>query len=78
MGTDFDEAGSEELPASSAPGALPDAAATYEALRMPAGLPASWEVITALAWAPPPGAPIREAGMEVARFPAGRIPVRRR
>ena len=54
------------------------AAAAYEPLRAPAGLPASWEVITAMAWAPQPGAPIREAGMDVARFPAGRIPVRRR
>ena len=41
-------------------------------------LPASWEVITALAWAPQHGAPIREAGMDVARFPARGIPVRRR
>ena len=41
-------------------------------------LPASWETITALAWAPAPGAPIRERGLEIARFPAGSIPVRRR
>ena len=41
-------------------------------------LPASWETITAVAWAPAPGAPIRERGMEVARFPAGAIPVRKR
>lgn len=54
------------------------ASAAYETLRTPAGLPASWEVITAMAWSPQPGAPIREAGMDVARFPAGRIPVRRR
>jgi malonyl-CoA O-methyltransferase len=54
------------------------AGAAYEALRRPAGLPASWEVITALAWAPQAGAPIREAGMEIARFPAAGIPVRRR
>jgi malonyl-CoA O-methyltransferase len=54
------------------------AASAYEPLRTPAGLPASWEVITALAWAPQHGAPIREAGMDVARFPASGIPVRRR
>jgi malonyl-CoA O-methyltransferase len=41
-------------------------------------LSATWETITAMAWAPAPGAPIREAGMEVARFPASAIPVRRR
>ena len=41
-------------------------------------LPASWETITAMAWAPPAGAPIREGGAEIARFPAGAIPIRRR
>ncbi|MDH7451938.1 malonyl-ACP O-methyltransferase BioC [Luteimonas composti] len=55
------------------------AAAAYEPLRGPDGLlPASWEVITAMAWAPAPGAPIREGGHEVASFPASGIPVRRR
>ena len=55
------------------------AAAAYDPLRGPDGLlPASWEVITAMAWAPPPGAPIREGGHEVASFPAKGIPVRRR
>jgi len=44
----------------------------------PGALPATWETITAMAWAPAPGAPIREGGMEVARFPASGIPVRRR
>ncbi len=42
------------------------------------GLPATWETITAMAWAPPAGAPIREAGAEIATFPANRIPIRRR
>ena len=42
------------------------------------GLPASWETITAMAWAPPAGAPIRDAGAEIATFPANRIPIRRR
>ena len=41
-------------------------------------LPATWETITAMAWAPRHGAPIREAGAEVARFPAAGIPIRRR
>jgi len=55
------------------------AAAAYEPLRMDDGrLPASWEVITAMAWAPEPGAPIRLGGEEVISFPANRIPVRRR
>ncbi|MEZ0471175.1 malonyl-ACP O-methyltransferase BioC [Luteimonas salinilitoris] len=55
------------------------AAAAYEPLRETAGrLPASWEVITAMAWAPEPGAPIREHGAEIASFPADRIPLRRR
>ena len=55
------------------------AAEAYEPLRGPDGLlPASWEVISALAWAPDPGAPIREDGGEIASFPADRIPIRRR
>lgn len=61
------------------------AAAAYEPLRgaglpeaQQALLPASWEVITAMAWAPEAGAPIRERGGEVASFPADRIRVRKR
>ena len=51
----------------------------YEPLRGGDGnLPASWETITAMAWAPEPGAPIREGDMEIARFPANAIPVRKR
>lgn len=51
----------------------------YELLRSGDGmLPASWETITAMAWAPEPGAPIREGEMEIARFPANAIPVRKR
>lgn len=41
-------------------------------------LPATWETITAMAWAPEYGAPIREADGEIARFPVDRIAVRRR
>lgn len=55
------------------------AAAAYDAVRLEDGsLPASWEVITAMAWAPPPGAPIREGGMDVTSVPLSRIPIRRR
>jgi malonyl-CoA O-methyltransferase len=55
------------------------AAAAYEPLRGGDGLlPASWEVITAMAWAPEPGAPIRDRRGEIASFPADRIRVRRR
>ncbi len=41
-------------------------------------LPATWEMITAMAWAPAPGTPLRDQGADVARFPAQGIPVRRR
>ena len=55
------------------------AAAAYEALRREDGtLPSSWEVIYAHAWAPPPGAPIRGQGEEVASVPVSAIPIRRR
>ena len=54
------------------------AAATYEPLRTDAGLPATWEVIQAHAWAPPPGAPIREGAFEVTSVPVSAIPIRRR
>jgi malonyl-CoA O-methyltransferase len=55
------------------------AAAAYEPLRDGEGrLPSSWEVVYAHAWAPPPGAPIREGGQEVAAVPLSRIPIRRR
>ena len=49
----------------------------YEALRGSDGrLPSTWEVIGAMAWAPPPGAARREAGGDIATFPADRIPRR--
>ncbi|MGI8560309.1 MAG: malonyl-ACP O-methyltransferase BioC [Luteimonas sp.] len=55
------------------------AAAAYEAMRGVDGrLPATWETITAMAWAPAHGAPIRVQGAEIARFPASGIPIRRR
>jgi malonyl-CoA O-methyltransferase len=51
----------------------------YEPLRGSGGkLPATWETISAMAWAPEAGAPIREGGFDVARFPANAIPVRKR
>ncbi len=55
-----------------------NAANAYETFRDDDRLPATWEIISALAWAPEHGAPIREGGEDVARFPASGIPVRRR
>lgn len=55
------------------------ASAAYDAMRTDDGrLPATWEVIYAQAWAPQPGAPIREGGYDVVSVPASGIPVRRR
>lgn len=55
------------------------AAQAYEPLRMADGrLPSTWEVIYAQAWAPAPGAPIRQGGSEVAAVPVQAIPIRRR
>jgi malonyl-CoA O-methyltransferase len=57
------------------------AAQAYETFRTDDGagtLPATWEVITAMAWAPGPGAPIREGGFDVTSVPIAAIPVRRR
>lgn len=58
---------------------LAGAAAAYERLRDDQGrLPSSWEVIYAQAWAPAPGAPIREGGHDIAAVPLAQIPIRRR
>jgi len=55
------------------------AALAYDVLRDAGGqLPATWEVIYAHAWGPPPGTPIRVGGMDEVRVPASSIPVRRR
>ncbi len=55
------------------------AARAYEAMRGTDGLlPASWETISAMAWAPDAGTPIREGGGELASIPFSRIPIRRR
>ncbi|MDG2523822.1 malonyl-ACP O-methyltransferase BioC [Stenotrophomonas sp. HITSZ_GD] len=55
------------------------AAAAYEPMRRPDGkLPSTWEVIYAHAWAPDPGAPIRERGHDIAAVPVAQIPIRRR
>lgn len=50
----------------------------YETLRRDGVLPSSWEVVTAMAWSPGAGAPRRENGFDIARFPADRIPRRQR
>ena len=55
------------------------ASQAYEPLRGADGkLPSSWEVIYAHAWAPEPGAPIREHGHDVAAVPVSAIPIRRK
>ena len=55
------------------------AARAYDLMRGQDGLlPASWETISALAWAPEAGVPIREGGGELASIPLSRIPIRRR
>ena len=55
------------------------ARAAYEPLRNAEGkLPSSWEVIYAQAWAPEPGAPIRENGHDIAAVPLSAIPIRRK
>jgi malonyl-CoA O-methyltransferase len=53
--------------------------AAYERQRDGDGrLPSTWEVISAMAWAPPPGVPRREADGDIATFPADAIPRRQR
>ena len=54
------------------------AAEAYEAQREAHGLPASWEILSAMAWAPEAGTPIREGGVDVTAVPVSRIPIRRR
>jgi malonyl-CoA O-methyltransferase len=55
------------------------AAAAYEPLRREDGkLPSTWDVIYAHAWAPPPGAPIRGQGEDIATVPLSKIPIRRK
>lgn len=52
--------------------------AAYESFRRDGVLPSSWEVISAMAFAPQAGAPVRRAGSDLASFPADRIPIRKR
>ncbi|MEJ2791558.1 MULTISPECIES: malonyl-ACP O-methyltransferase BioC [unclassified Pseudoxanthomonas] len=55
------------------------AARAYEPLRRADGkLPSTWDVIYAHAWAPPPGAPIRGQGEDIATVPLAKIPIRRK
>ena len=54
------------------------AADAYDVHRTDAGLPATWEIISAMAWAPEHGAPIREGGVDLVSIPADSIPIRRR
>ena len=50
----------------------------YEPMRHDGRLPATWEVISAQAWGPPPGTPIRVGGVDEVAVPLSAIPVRRR
>lgn len=60
-------------------GRLAAAQAACETLRRPDGrLPVTWEALYAHAWAPAPGAPIREDGHDVVAVPISAIPIRRR
>ena len=54
------------------------AAQAYEPHRDAHGLPATWETLSAMAWAPDAGTPIREGGIDVTAVPVSRIPIRRR
>ncbi len=55
------------------------AANAYDGMRTRDGLlPATWETISAMAWAPKAGTPIREGDVDVASVPINRIPIRRR
>jgi len=50
----------------------------YEPMRRDGKLPATWEVISAHAWGPQPGTPIRVGGVDEVAVPVARIPIRRR
>ena len=53
--------------------------AAYEVERRDDGLlPATWEVINALAWAPEPGTPIRSGGVDEVSVPVSKIRIRQR
>ena len=52
--------------------------AHYETRRLDERVPSTWEVISAMAWAPAAGTPRREGQLDVASFPADRIPRRPR
>lgn len=55
-----------------------DMTAAYEPLRSEGFLPASWEIITLRACAPPAGTPRSEGGARIASVPIEQIPIRRR
>jgi malonyl-CoA O-methyltransferase len=50
----------------------------YETFRHDGVLPATYEVLYAHAWGPPPGAPRRHGGEEIATFPVDKLRIRRR
>lgn len=54
-------------------------AQAYETFRRDDGrLPATYEVIYAHAWGPPPGQPRRSGGIDIATFPVDQLRIRRR
>jgi malonyl-CoA O-methyltransferase len=53
-------------------------AEAYEPFRRDGALPATYEVLYAHAWGPPPGQPRRGRGAEIATFPLDRLTIRRR
>lgn len=52
--------------------------AAYEAMRVDGRIPATWEVVTAHAWGPPPGQARRTTGGEIATFPVDSLRSSRR
>ncbi|GAA5067695.1 malonyl-ACP O-methyltransferase BioC [Lysobacter panacisoli] len=54
------------------------AAEAYEPWRRDGRLPATWEVIYAHAWGPPPGQPIRVGGVDEVHVPVSGIRIRKR
>lgn len=57
---------------------LQQVTSAYEARRCDGVLPSTWEVISAQAWGPQPGAPRRTGAGDLAQFPGDRIPLRKR
>ena len=57
---------------------LKNVIAAYENFREGGRLPATYEVIYAHAWGPPPGQPRRSRGVDIATFPVDQLRVRQK